>query len=107
MNSIYTINKGINSPAEFKGLKGQYIWFLGVGLVILLIGFAILYISGVNAFFCLGVIFILGTALFIYVYKLSETYGEFGMMKKMARKLIPRCIKNYSRKKIAKQLKND
>ena len=40
---MYQINKGINKPIEFKGLKAQYIGYLAVGLVILLIGFAIMY----------------------------------------------------------------
>ena len=40
-NSVYQINKGINKPIEFKGLKAQYIWYLGGGLVALLILFAI------------------------------------------------------------------
>jgi len=41
-NSIYQINKGINKPIEFKGLKAQYIWYLGGGLVALLVLFAII-----------------------------------------------------------------
>ena len=28
-NSVYVINKGINAPITFKGLKAQYIWWLG------------------------------------------------------------------------------
>ena len=55
-NSVYHINKGINKPVEFKGLKAQYIWYLGGGLVALLILFAIIYIVGVNVFICLAVI---------------------------------------------------
>ncbi|HMT97439.1 MAG TPA: DUF4133 domain-containing protein, partial [Ferruginibacter sp.] len=31
-NSVYQINKGINRSIEFKGLKAQYIWYLGGGL---------------------------------------------------------------------------
>jgi hypothetical protein len=96
--SVYTINKGINKPIEFKGLKAQYIWWLGGGLLALLILFAILYICGVNTFVCLGIIILSGTGLFIHVYKLSHKYGEHGMMKALARKSIPPVIKNYSRK---------
>ena len=59
--SVYKINKGINKPIEFKGLKAQYIWYLGGGLLILLILFAILYICGLNSFVCLGIIFVLGS----------------------------------------------
>ena len=70
-NSIYKINKGINKPIEFRGLKAQYIWYLGGGLVILLILFAILYIIGVNTFFCVGLIVILGTGLFMMFIRLA------------------------------------
>lgn len=96
--SVYSINKGINKPLEFKGLKAQYIWYLGGGLLALLILFAILYICGVNTFVCLGLIVILGTVLFFYVYKLSRQYGEHGMMKSLARKSIPKEVKSYSRR---------
>jgi hypothetical protein len=97
-NSIYKINKGINSSIEFKGLKAQYIWWLGGGLVILMILFAILYIAGVNAFLCIGIVFIAGGFLFSNVYRMSNIYGEHGMKKKMAKRSIPGCIKCYSRK---------
>ena len=55
-NSVYQINKGINKTIELKGLKAQYIWYLGGGLVALLILFAIIYIMGVNVFICVGII---------------------------------------------------
>ena len=93
--SVYTINKGINKPIEFKGLKAQYIWYLGGGLLALLILFAILYICGVNTFVCLGIIIISGTTLFMHVYKLSHKYGEYGMMKSLTKRSIPPVIKMY------------
>jgi hypothetical protein len=96
--SVYQINKGINKPIEFKGLKAQYIWYLGGGILALLILFAILYISGVNSFICLFIIIITGTALFMHVYRLSHKYGQYGMMKAIAKRSIPKEIKNYSRK---------
>jgi hypothetical protein len=97
-NSVYKINKGINKPIEFKGFKAQYIWYLGIGLVGLLILFAVLYIIGVNTYVCLVLTLILGAALFIRVSKLSNKYGEHGMMKKIASQNVPRVIKSYSRK---------
>src|SRR5687768_9634918 len=96
--SIYKINKGINKPIEFRGLKAQYIWYLGGGLLILLIVFAVLYICGINTFICLGIILIAGTGLFMYVYRLSHKYGEHGMMKAIAKRSIPAVVKSYSRK---------
>ena len=96
--SVYQINKGINRPIEFKGLKAQYIWYLGGGLLTLLILFAILYICGVNTFFCLAIIVGSATALFMHVYKLSRKYGEHGMMKTLAKRSIPEVVKMRSRK---------
>lgn len=103
-NSVYQINKGINKPIEFKGLKAQYIWYLGGGLVVLLLGFAIIYIIGINIFLCLALIVSLATALFMYVYKLSRTYGEYGLMKKVAKKAVPNVIKSYSLTRLKNQL---
>lgn len=98
MNSIYKINKGINRPIEFKGLKAQYIWYLGGGMIVLLIIFAILYITGVNIFLCLAIIALMGTLLFMGIYRLSDTYGQYGLIKKMAGRNIPRCLTARSRK---------
>lgn len=98
MNSVYKINKGINKPIEFKGLKAQYIGYLGAGVLTLLILFAILYIIGVNMFVCLGVIVILGTGLFLGIYKLSDTYGQHGLLKRLARRSIPESVVGNTRK---------
>jgi hypothetical protein len=98
MNSVYKINKGINKPIEFKGLKAQYIAYLGIGLLILLILFTILYIAGINRFLCLAMTIILGVMLFVGVYHLSDTYGQYGLMKKLASKSIPAFIKVNSRR---------
>lgn len=104
MSSVYAINKGINKAIEFKGLKAQYIWWLGGGLVALLILFAVLYICGVNIFFCLFLILCLGAVLFVYVYRLSRSYGAYGLMKKMAKKAVPKVIKSYSLVQLQKRL---
>lgn len=96
--SIYKINKSINKPIEFRCLKAQYIWYLGGGLLILLIVFAVLYICGINTFICLGIILMAGTGLFMYVYRLSHKYGEHGMMKSLAKRSIPTVVKSYSRR---------
>lgn len=103
--SVYQINKGINKPIEFKGLKAQYIWYLGAGLLALLILFAILYILGINTFVCLGIIAVAGTMLFMNIYKLSHKYGQYGMLKSIARRSVPKIIKSYSRKTFIKLCK--
>jgi len=98
MASVYKINKGINKPVEFKGLKAQYIWYLGGGLLALLIVYAAMYLLHVNTYACLLVIVLLATGLFMYVYRLSNKYGEHGIMKRAASRGVPSVIKLRSRK---------
>lgn len=103
-SSVYSINKKANSVVEFKGLKAQYIWYLGGGLVGLMILFAILYVIGINTYICLVVILVAGGILFSKVYQMSNTYGEHGLMKKMARRMVPKVIRNNSRKQFLKKV---
>ena len=98
MSSVYAINKGVNKPIEFKGLKAQYIWYLGGGLVLLLILFSVLYLCGVNMYLCLFIIITLATILFMKVYSMSNKYGEYGLLKKAAKKGLPTYIKCNSKK---------
>ena len=98
MSSVYQINKGVNKPIEFKGLKAQYIAYLAIGLVLLLISFAVLYICGLSLFIILPVIIGLGTALFFSVFHLSHKYGEHGLMKYFAKRTLPRYLKFNSRR---------
>lgn len=95
--SIYPINKGVNKSVEFKGLKAQYIWYLGGGLVGLLLLFAVLYLIGINTFVCLTVIAGAGGYLFYKVYQMSNKYGRYGMMKKAASRMLPRVIRTGTR----------
>jgi hypothetical protein len=97
-NSVYQINKGINQSIEFKGLKAQYIWYLGGGVIALMILFAILYIAGLPSFICIGIIGISGTLWILKIYKMSHKYGEHGMMKALAKRQIPKAIKIQTRK---------
>ena len=97
MASVYVINKGVNRSVEFKGLKAQYIWFLGGGLLALLIIYALMYVVGINSYVCIALILGAGVFLFTKVYALSGKYGEFGMMKKTANRLLPRLLKCNSR----------
>ncbi|MCX2429914.1 DUF4133 domain-containing protein [Pedobacter sp. GR22-10] len=98
MASVYAINKGINKSVEFKGLKAQYIWYLGGGILGLLVLFAALYIIGVNQYICIAIILTAGSGLVYKVYGMSNKYGEHGMMKLMASRSIPKVVKCNSRK---------
>lgn len=94
----YQINKGINRPIEFKGLKAQFIGYLGGGLVFLLVLFAVLYLIGAAVYLCILIVLGLGSLLFYQVFALSHRYGEHGLMKRNARKYLPDYLKFKSRR---------
>lgn len=96
-NSVYQVNKGINQSIEFKGLKAQYIWYLGGCIVALLILFAVLYFIGLPSLLCVGIIAAIGTVIVIRIYSMSNKYGEHGLMKALARKQVPKVIRCTSR----------
>lgn len=97
-NSVYQINKGINQSIEFKGLKAQYIWYLGTGIIILMIVFSILYILGIPSYVCVGIIVVSGALLVLKIYRMSHKYGEYGLMKALSKKQLPKAVRTYSRK---------
>lgn len=95
--TTYQINKGINKSIEFKGLKAQYIWYLGAGMVGILILFAILYFVGIPSLVCVLIAAILGAGVVAKVYAMSNKFGEYGLMKAIARKQVPNVIKIRNR----------
>ncbi|WEK36112.1 MAG: DUF4133 domain-containing protein [Candidatus Pseudobacter hemicellulosilyticus] len=95
--SIYQINKGINKSIEFRGLKAQYIWYLGGVIMGLLLVFVILYLIGINQYVCVVVTGIIGVVGTVRIFALSKKYGEYGLMKAMARKMVPNCVRSIER----------
>ncbi|WP_339869406.1 DUF4133 domain-containing protein [uncultured Algoriphagus sp.] len=94
----YSVNKGINKPMEFKGLKAQYIGYLAAGLGLTLLAFALGYVMGLSMYLCLGLAVVLCSADLLIVFHLSATYGEHGLMKKMAQTQVPASVVIRSRK---------
>lgn len=88
----YNINKGVNRPIEFRGLKAQYIYYLAIGLAILLVDFAIMYICGLPVYLCVAVVGLAGSGLFFGVYRYSHKYGEHGLMKAISLWQVPAAI---------------
>jgi hypothetical protein len=90
----YPINRGIGHPAEFKGLKAQYLFMFAGGLLGLFVVFVVMYMAGVNQWIC--IIFGVTTAsVLVYgTFYLNTKYGEHGLMKAQARRDHPRYIIN-------------
>jgi len=97
-NSVYQVNKGINKSIEFKGLRAQYIWYLAIGILIMLILFGAMYAIGIPAIICVGLALAGGSGLVVKVYAMSAKYGEHGLAKELARRNIPKVVKCNSRK---------
>ena len=104
MSSVYQVNKGINQPVVFRGLKAQWIWWLAAGVVILLLLFAVMYLVAVPLIVCVVFVSVLGSLLFVLVYRFSNKYGEHGLMKEMALKSVPEGLKGCSGKSVEKEL---
>jgi len=98
MATVYEINKGINRSVEFKGIKAQYIIYLAVGLVLLLLLFALLYAIGVKLYVCIAIVVLGGVGFVMFIQHCSRVYGEHGLVKKMASKRLPSSIRSQSRK---------
>ncbi|WP_353101011.1 DUF4133 domain-containing protein [Myroides odoratus] len=88
----YSINKGIGASVEFKGLKAQYLFYFAGGLLGNLILVMVMYMAGVNNLICLS--FGLGTSgyLIYKVFAMNKRYGQYGLMKRQARKYFPMYI---------------
>jgi hypothetical protein len=102
----YPINKGVNKPLEFRGLQAQYIWYLAASLLLVFLTFAVLYLLGINLYTDVPLCLILGGLLITRTYRLSREYGQYGIMKKRARKALPTDLRSHSRKCFT-QLFND
>lgn len=94
----YDINKGVNKPIEFHGLKAQYIWYMAGGLAALLIAFAAMYLAGVPVYVSLPVVLLAGAGVVAGIYRYNHKYGEHGLMKALAYRQVPSAIICFSRK---------
>lgn len=100
----YNINKGIGQSVEFKGLKAQYLFFFAGGLLAIFVLFVILFLAGVNQWVCIGTGVVSASLLVWQTFALNRRFGEYGLMKLMAKRSRPRFLIN--RKKPYQTIKN-
>jgi hypothetical protein len=90
----YPINRGIGKPAEFQGLKSQYLFIFAGGLLGLFVVFVVMYMAGVNQWMCI-IFGVTATLALVYgTFHLNAKYGEHGLMKAQARHNHPRYVIN-------------
>ena len=90
----YPINKGIGKPAEFKGLKSQYLFIFAGGLLAVFVVFVVMYMAGIGQWICIGFGVCSASALVWLTFTLNAKYGEHGLMKVQARRSHPKYIIN-------------
>ena len=90
----YSINKGIGKSVEFKGLKSQYLFLFAGGLLAVFVLFVILYMIGIDQWICIGFGVIAASVLVWLTFNLNAKYGEYGLMKLMAKRQHPRYLIN-------------
>lgn len=95
--SVYPINKGVNESIEFLGLRAQFIWYMAACILGLMVLFGIIYGIGLPTFLCIAIVLGLGGFAFYFIYKLNDTYGEHGLMKKAAQRRMPDAVNCSSR----------
>ena len=100
----YNINKGIGQSVEFKGLKAQYLFIFAGGLLAVFVLFVILFLAGVNQWVCIGTGVVSASLLVWQTFALNRRFGEYGLMKLMAKRSRPRFLIN--RKKPYQTIKN-
>jgi hypothetical protein len=90
----YNVNKGIGKSVEFKGLKSQYLFIFAGGLLAVFVVFVILYMAGVDQWFCIGFGIIAASVLVWLTFNLNAKYGEHGLMKLQAKRQHPHYLIN-------------
>jgi len=103
---IFQINKGINRSIEFRGLKGQFIGYLAACVVGAMAGFGVLYACGMSLYLATPLALGLGGWVISTVFRMSRRYGQYGLMKRNARKRMPDALLSRSRKMFI-QLRGD
>ena len=90
----YSINRGIGRPAEFQGLKSQYLFIFAGGLLCLFFVFVVMFMAGVNHWICIFFGITAGLILVYGTFHLNKTYGEHGLMKTQSKRNHPRFVIN-------------
>lgn len=93
----HKVNKGVDRGVEFSGLQAQYLYILAGGLLSVFLVFVILYMAGVNRWFCILFGTVSASVLVLAVFRLGRKYGPHGLMKLAAAKCRPFHIINRKR----------
>lgn len=92
--AFYPTIRGVDNPIEASGLKGQYIVYALVVILLLFIVAMVLSNTGCNVFVSILVIGILLYASLHMLIYVSKKYGIHGLMKIQVNHSLPSYIRN-------------
>ncbi len=94
----YAVNKGIGRSPEFQGLTSRYLFVFAGGLLGSFLLFVVLYTIGLGQWICIASGAFFASASVWITFRLNARYGEWGLLKLLARRKHPNYI--VSRKRI-------
>lgn len=86
----YKINKGVNRPLDFYGLKETYIFYFVGGLVCAILAYFLLQF--ISNWVAIPVAVVIAAASYFVTYYLNNKYGASGLSKRMAQNSCPKRI---------------
>lgn len=89
MYPYYTINKGTGKQAEFKGLRAQHLTHMAIIFVGSFFVFVILDFMGIPMAICIAIVCTVALAAARYVIRVNRIYGQHGLAKMQAARVIP------------------
>ena len=93
----YLLYPAIGRPMTVKGIVAQYILYAAAALLGDLLLFILLYCCGIPHWICMAIVFALGAGIVAGATYCSRTFGEYGLMKQLARRRLPNSIRYPSR----------
>jgi len=106
----FDTSRGIGRELELFGIRSSYILLFAAGIAIGILFYFILSVSGVSVTVSIAVAVVWCTLSAVGTFQANRVYGEKGLIKKIARRGIPRGIRvgvrsyNLIRHKNAKQI---
>ncbi|HEX7691381.1 MAG TPA: DUF4133 domain-containing protein [Sediminibacterium sp.] len=92
MSAVYYMNKGLGRPMELLGVCQPFLLWLCAGEVLLLLCFAIGYMTGLSSLLLLEITVPASMGWFALMLRLSRRLGEHGLYRWLAQKQLPRCV---------------
>ncbi|MCQ2224606.1 MAG: DUF4133 domain-containing protein [Paludibacteraceae bacterium] len=86
----YAINKGVNRPLDFYGLKETYIFYFVGGILCAIVAYFILQF--ISNWVAIPVALVIAILSYVVTYYLNNKFGANGLSKRMAQNACPKRV---------------